>query len=518
MNFFKKLMVCLLALSLLCALPPALAAGSARVEHYTIYGITYRDLICYGADGRQVLTLPDSTPTYLGRTLTTLEQARSSLSTGDLLHVRYDENGRLDWVVCSESTVVPTVSDGNEQAALAGYTVLRDGRVASASAVQPYDVVYRYEDMKCAFVYSTKVSGTLEKAAPNAAAPTSVTVAGKEYALDGAQAFLRFADGSISLGDNVTLLLGQEDRVVDVLSAGQITQATVGYVTDAGSRTFTDDSGNSYSSWYAELVAPSGEVTVYQTAYDCSSQRHKVVTVSFTDSGARLTSRSSTSLSGKVNSSATAIGSRTLSPQAQILDVSTTDKDKPGLYAVLYPQRLAGLTLEAGDVLWYEADGTGAITKLILRDVTGDMYDYGVLTDAQVMDEGFSVSASYTYDIQGVQNTIAGLSRTYPVTEGQPIRVSADERGLDSLTALTRLDGFGEQLTLESVTVDGTVYPLGSEACVYVRSFPAGGNQYTYYTVDALLGLDQDFSLSVYVDAPIEDGGRVRVILATPVQ
>ena len=55
--------------------------------------------------------------------------------------------------------------------------------------------------------YSNKVSGIFEKATPNRDIPTSITVSGKEYTLEGSTAFNKvYSCGSFEYGDTVTLL------------------------------------------------------------------------------------------------------------------------------------------------------------------------------------------------------------------------------------------------------------------------------------------------------------------------
>lgn len=43
----------------------------------------------------------------------------------------------------------------------------------------------------------------------------------------------------------------------------------------------------------------------------------------------------------------------------------------------IYPERLAGLNVTTDMVRYYTLNGAGEITKLILKDATGDMHSYG---------------------------------------------------------------------------------------------------------------------------------------------
>ena len=74
--------------------------------------------------------------------------------------------------------------------------------------------------------------------------------------------------------------------------------------------------------------------------------------------------------------------------------------------AVVYPSRLAGLTLDRGQVRWYSLNAQGEIEAMILNDVTGDAYQYGLLTHFDEQGEGMTKYYSYTYDLAGVSYSL----------------------------------------------------------------------------------------------------------------
>ncbi len=91
------------------------------------------------------------------------------------------------------------------------------------------------------------------------------------------------------------------------------------------------------------------------------------------------------SVSGTVNENATALGDRALADDVQILDTSTG-----GVAGTVRPSRLSGVNLKASDVRYYTTNPQGQIDKLILNDVTGDLWYYGVLDDVK------NVAANYS--------------------------------------------------------------------------------------------------------------------------
>ena len=91
--------------------------------------------------------------------------------------------------------------------------VYRNGGSATLGAIQDYDIVYWNQSMGTVWAYAKKATGLIQAIAPSGAAPTSVTVAGRTYAIESSNAAYDLSDlGRYHLGDTVTLLLGREDR------------------------------------------------------------------------------------------------------------------------------------------------------------------------------------------------------------------------------------------------------------------------------------------------------------------
>ena len=90
-----------------------------------------------------------------------------------------------------------------------------------------------------------------------------------------------------------------------------------------------------------------------------------------------------------MNENATALGDRALADDVQILDTSTG-----GVAGTVRPSRLSGVNLKASDVRYYTTNPQGQIDKLILNDVTGDLWHYGVLDDVKNIATNYSTLLS----------------------------------------------------------------------------------------------------------------------------
>ncbi len=94
--------------------------------------------------------------------------------------------------------------------------------------------------------------------------------------------------------------------------------------------------------------------------------------------GEQVTAIESKSVSGTINDTATALGDYALADDVQILDTTSE-----GLAGTVRPSRIAGTKLNALAVRYYTLNEQGQIDRLILNDVTGDLWKYGVLDDVK---------------------------------------------------------------------------------------------------------------------------------------
>ena len=139
---------------------------------------------------------------------------------------------------------------------------------------------------------------------------------------------------------------------------------------------------------------------------------------------------SNASLTGKVSADGTKIDKYTFAPGAEVLDVG----DNRG--AVIYPSRLAGLKLDSGKVRWYALNPQGEIESMILNNVTGDAYQYGVLTRLDEQGDGMSKFYSYEYDLGGVSYSLPGTTTRFRVNVG-PIQIVGDPSNPERMYSLT---------------------------------------------------------------------------------
>ena len=209
----------------------------------------------------------------------------------------------------------------------------------------------------------------------------------------------------------------------------------------------------------------------------------------------------SASLSGRVSADGSKLGKYAFASDVEILDTY----GESGALRV-YPARLAGVELTADMVRYYLLNSSGEISRLILKDVTGDLHTYGVVTDVseQSSNELMLTSGTYVYDAGGVAGQITG-SRVYNVKEG-PFLLKRNGAEIDRFANLTEVKGD---------SVDGNIlyagsrqYTIAEDALVYEL------RDGDYYLSSLALVTGGGFTLTGWYDKPEREGGRIRVVLA----
>lgn len=384
--------------------------------------------------------------------------------------------------------------------------IYKNGSVVAASEVEKYDLLYYSQSKSSVWVYDDRVTGIYEKASPSQNAVTAVTVSGTEYQLESTAAFAALSSaGTLKIGNTVTLLLGKNGGVADAVASTVLNESVMMYVTEAGTKTYSTASGSSYTSKYVKGIKPNGSEVEYAISQDWVDVGD-MIKISFDkDDNMNINPVSSGGkIAGKVDADLRTIGSTAVSANVTMLDTNL------GNYAATSLSRLNGVTIKSDDVLYYEASN-GQITSLILKDVTGDTMEYGVVTSAKSNNSGMSLSGSYTYLLDGAQATLTTQSSTLNVHAG-PAKFygeSGEISMIRNLTATgTRIKSFNS--TQVSVDDDIGTYPISGNVSVYTKT----STTYKISTLSAALSAYQsNKTVSFYYDKDPAAGGQIRIIV-----
>ena len=255
----------------------------------------------------------------------------------------------------------------------------RNDQVTTQPQLAPYDVYYYSESARTLWIYDRKAAGRITAVSPTASAPTAVTVAGTQYTIASPAAAYQLSSlAGGGVGQAVTLLLGMDDEVVQVLTGPQADQVFYGVV-QSSARTLTQHSGASVAQAVTVACTDGVSRTVHvdqRTNYPAGW----LVELSVDENGEHLRSLEAAPLNGRVNETGTALGGQPFAQNVQILDTTAE-----GVAGTVRPSRLAGTELSGSRVRYYTANENGEIDRLILNDATGDLWEYGALDTVRVL-------------------------------------------------------------------------------------------------------------------------------------
>ena len=394
--------------------------------------------------------------------------------------------------VLLEDVEGPFVADGSTQLPFEPEAVYRNDEVTNSASLHTYDVYYYNVNARTLWIYTTKAAGRITAVSPSASAPTSVTVAGTEYTIGSSQAAsaLSSLNGG-GVGQVVTLLLGMDDEVVRVLTGSEADQVFYGVVQDS-SRSLIEDNGADVLQ-NVTVTCTDGVIRTVQVDKSLNYPAGWLVEITVDENGESIRSIDEKHTSGAFNSGSTALGGTALAEDVEILD--TTGE---GMAGTIRPSRLSGVTLASDDVRYYTTNEAGEIDRLILDNVTGDLWTYGVLDDVRNLTDAAAAA------IDGTSGSDTGSSGSSLSTLADSILPTTSEI-LYGIIDGSILSTFWESLTsspssiaswLLSAASDSTTGPLSS-----VLGWLGDGASYVCY-IDG-----ENTALNTSVKYPVVAGG-----------
>ena len=287
-------------------------------------------------------------------------------------------NGQVDTSsVLLKSRKGPFVAEEGTQLPFTPVSVYRNDKTSASAELNKYDVYYYSESLQTVWIYTRRAAGRITAVSPSASAPTALTVAGSTYSLGSAAVASKISTlNGGGVGEVVTLLLGMDNEVADVITGEEADSVFYGVVQTA-TRSLVEDNGADVLQKIS-VMCTDGITRTVNIDKSLNYPTGWLVEISVTPEGEQVTAIESKSVSGTINDTATALGDYALADDVQILDTTSE-----GLAGTVRPSRIAGTKLNALAVRYYTLNEQGQIDRLILNDVTGDLWKYGVLDDVK---------------------------------------------------------------------------------------------------------------------------------------
>ena len=323
----------------------------------------------------------------------------------------------------------PFVAGLGTQLPFAPTAVYRNDTVTTDATLNAYDVYYYNETAQTVWIYTRKAAGRITAVSPSANAPTSVTVAGTEYTIASSSvaAQLSALNGG-GVGQVVTLLLGMNDEAVAVLTGDAANEVFYGVV-QTTSRSLVENSGPDVQQTVA-VACTDGVTRSVNVDKQFNYPAGKLVAITVDENGESIQSLETKSISGTVNAEGTALDNTALASNVEILDTTSE-----GLAGAVRPSRLSGVTLSGTDVKYYTTNEKGEIDRLILSDVTGDLWEYAALDGIQAatdyagskIDEKINEKVSSS---SSASSSLAGMTTTTEDDDQKAKQTALDVRNI----------------------------------------------------------------------------------------
>lgn len=443
-----------------------------------------------------------------GRKLGTFAEMWSGIQAGDSLHCYYNEYGVLELMA-----VLPRVSSSAGNSFVYGiassanipaeYQIVKNGTVVDRTKLKKYDVVTLDAANKQALVSDVKISGQYLSGTPTFSYPQTVTMFGKNYSISD-QAAATFA--SIKLNDYITLLFDTEGNVTAAYPTTAVRADMQGIVTNVKDNT-------------TATVALFNGLTLQDLSVDADelgSMLGRVVVVGQASGG--KASLSTRTLSGKVSGTWSIadgkLGDRKVSSKVKIYEEVLSGAPLNAIKA----SDITTTTVESGQIRYTVMDSAGTITNIVLGDVTGESWIYGIAGGESHENEGYEtnfVKLKYWNGTAGAEATyrvlsLPGALNNTPV--GVPMGYSTSENVVNTSLATRKLNLVD---TVDLSAFDGSsgvrtkdgYYALASDIGVYISArneFISLQNAKSNYT-----------SFRLYANKSAEEGGKVRLIIAS---
>lgn len=485
--------------------------------------------------GDETISVTLRTPVYKSdsQSADTYENVWTSLRSGTPLKLCFNGSGQLDYIYMSAGGAV--VSDDNVLVAKnkpSGtsnpFASLSDGKTpqifkngipADLTDLRQYDVGTYDAGSNTLFVSDLKLTGLYENAYPNSNAPSTVTVMGAEFSvLPSAIPDL----AQFKVGDRMTLLLTTTGQVAGAVSTDVAKSNAVGVAKVTA--------GGEGSDGTAEITLLDGLITLKGSTTGSEKLNGYLVTVSSGRRGYLTLSRvNGKGASGILNLTTGRVGTKALSEGARFFEQVGN-----GELVEIERSDITVDTVPANKITYVGYDWAGRVDKLVLDDVTGDRYDYGMIyyrpAGPQDVENADTGKVPQTYQNGEIRVTNGSGQQSYVVgsVEGAKSgRYGGIAGSLDTLNGKHRLAGYVPLTSADGIrrsqidtstmmlTTNEMVLPISSQVQIYSE---ATGGWYTVSkdasakdNLERALAFSND--MTVYYDRTPGEGGKVRIIV-----
>lgn len=447
--------------------------------------------------------------------------------SGRTARLFYDEDGTVSYVYISTGTTdadsavaFAQTTDANAEFArklgvTGTYLITKNGSAADAVDLVKYDVAYFDTSSRTLCVSDRRISGYVEAASPTLDAAQTITVSGCTLpVLEAAWDSL----GQFKLGNKVTLLLTDDNKVAAAFPPSQVSADMLGILSTDGSYVTLYGSGLVISAPKIDaderLRGTLVRVNVYDDSLTCFAYSSKI--------------------SGSLDIARGTLGSYDLAPTCHIYEHGGGNLSGGYVHSLSGALGVASTNFE--DIFWTDQlsadnvdevhlNSAGQVDLILLKNVTGNFYSYGKLTRYTGFDGIMTASSPKpTYNSAVTLTNASGQSQkylsAYSVSThsrfyGILLRsYTAQHQEVISLVELTASDKLGPDAFFLFdddwfTTVNGYEIPVSQQVQVYVKAT----DRWLSGTDGVKTAVSSGLPLTVHYDKTPTTGSVVRVIV-----
>lgn len=499
-----------------------------KIDSYIVTGYLFnadstRAEVTVSEDGtRQTLYYPASSTVYFEGTASNMKALATEFTEGSTLTVLSDASGNYDYALLSSYSMEGPVTVMSNDPVLSGLfdltdastlRIVRDGQTAQASDLTAYDVAYYAANTNTIYAYSDRLTGTYDKAMPQKATVTSVTVSGTEYTLATQTAInkMNASEGAFAIGDRVTLLFGRNGEVVDVVDLTAASTQNLGVVLKTFTEVATDGDNRGRSEDYAKMYLSDGTTVNYKTDRDYELLKGELVRISISDGTAKLTKIGYNVQSGELDKETPSFNDHWFANGYSILELVDNPENGEAVVKRIYLSDINASSLTKSQVIHVETTGSmNDISLLYLNNVSQSKYTFGVVIREGTTQtgSGSTTNGVYTVLMNGEERTFSFGNRR--VINSSVLGVNLSDTS-DVVEAVRMASG--SKFTAYSgdrMRLDNTVYRMADDVQIY-----AGRNasEYRAVSLDDAVAMQNVTSVMLYGEKTVQQGGLVKMIV-----
>ncbi len=366
-------------------------------------------------DGTKI-TVPKAATVLRGGSTYTFGEVSPGLNRpGLVLTVCYTSSGSVDYIFVREAGAVsgtPLVAQSDGLGAFSAITnssstckIVKNGSSVMRNALKKWDVGVFDAATDTLYVSDFRLTAPYEAASPNPYAPTKITLFGREFdVLPCAYPSLE----EVKVGEVVTALFTSDGKIAALVPSGSASSTALG-VLMAGSTServrvelinspiapLPEDNGRvvlSGTPAYANLSGYEGSVLSVYSGLQRKNGRDVPAVY--------LSTQESSRVSGDVDIAARTVGGTALSDSAVLFE----RVGEKGEVTAIAMADINLTSVPAGKVVFTHLNADGKVDILILNDVTGDRYVYGLAKISQKVTEPVTIFGEIINTVTTVSN------------------------------------------------------------------------------------------------------------------